>query len=138
MGSAIGYLLAGVPSLTRRLAGAELLDHRVGQRAAEAFLAQEIFATRERSGLLLYISLLEHRAVVLADSGIHAKVDHAVWQAITDDLAKAVGLGQVAQGLEVAIHRCGNLLVEAGLAHTAEGRALDPNELSDALRLESR
>lgn len=138
LGAAIGYLLAGIPRLTRALAGSELLDHRVDQRAIAAFLAQEIFATEKRSGLLLYVSLLEHRAVVLADSGIHARVEKAVWQKITDQLAQAVGQGRVAEGLEVAIHSCGDLLVNAGLALSADGREIDRNELSDSIRLESR
>ncbi|MEK9137917.1 MAG: hypothetical protein AAB393_12400, partial [Bacteroidota bacterium] len=74
LASAAGALLAHfIPVLQRLFTGKHLIDLRVNQRAAQAFIAEEVFATRDRTGILIFLSLLEHRVLVLGDSGINAK-----------------------------------------------------------------
>ena len=63
-----GLGAAGFSSAALRLfAGHAILDRRVAQRAAEAFTSEEVFATRDRTGILLFVSLAEHRVLVMAD-----------------------------------------------------------------------
>ena len=71
VGAAIEYLLGAVwPALRVRLVHADVIEHRVRQRAFSAFVEQEVFRTQARTGILLFLSLLEHRVVVLTDAGI--------------------------------------------------------------------
>jgi putative membrane protein len=129
---AIGYLLAAfVNPCTRMFAGRETMSHRVHQRAGEAFLAEEVFATRERTGILLFVSLLEQRVVVLGDSGINAKVAKEDWEGIVRMIVAGMKRGQPADGLVEAIGRCGELLAQHGVARRAD----DTDELSDNLRM---
>jgi putative membrane protein len=129
-GAAIGFLLAAfVPPVKRWLAG-EMLELRTRQRAEMAFLDEEVFRTRERTGILLYLSLFEHRVVVLADSGIHPLVEPGQWDDIAARLAAGVRKGQAGEALLEAIRSCGDLLERHGVARRAD----DVNELPDELR----
>lgn len=131
VGAAAGFLLAAlVPAVKRWLAGGDLLDERTRQRAEMAFLEQEVFRTRDRTGILLFLSLFEHRVVVLGDSGINQKVDPGQWDDIVRTVVSGVRAGRAREALVDAIRQCGELLEQHGVARQADDR----NELSDDLR----
>jgi putative membrane protein len=130
-GTGLGWLAATLwPGLRRRLVPAAALDRRVEMRAAEAFVEQEVFATRDRTGILLFVSIFEHRVVVLADAGIHAKVDPAVWREVVDGVVTGIRAGRPGSALAAAVARCGEILAEHGVAR----RPGDVDELPDTLR----
>jgi putative membrane protein len=106
------------------------MDDMVHRRAMQAFLEEEVFLTRDRTGILIYISLHEHRVEILGDSGINAAVDPAEWASISDDLCRAIRAKDVVGGLINTIRRCGELLSAKGLAIKAD----DTNELGNGLR----
>ena len=112
----------------------EILEIRVRRRAAVAFLDEELFRTRDRTGILLFLSLFEHRVVVLADEGINAQVEADEWSELTSKLAAGIRQGRAASALVEAIGRCGQLLAERGV----KIRPDDENELGDDLRFHDR
>lgn len=130
-GAVAGYALAWVPALRRWLTPADRMEERVELRAAAAFLEQEVFATRDRTGVLLFVSLFEHRVVVLADAGIHAKLEAGVWETVAADLAAGIKRGEPVAAMVEAIGACGRLLAEGGV----ERRPDDVDELSNELRI---
>ena len=135
LGAAAGYLATSlIPPLRRALLLPDVVDRRVRRRAAVAFLEEEVFRTAERTGILIFLSLFEHRAVVLGDSGINAKVGSAEWQGIVDRLTAGIRGGRPADAMIEAMGECGELLERRGV----EIRADDRNELSDELRLRDR
>lgn len=130
-GGAAGFLLSAlVPPVKRRLAGHEMLDARVRQRAAAAFLAEEVFRTRERTGILLFVSLFERRVVVLGDSGINRQVEASHWEGIVATVTAGIRDGRPGAALAAGIRQCGELLARFGVAIRPD----DQNELSDELR----
>ena len=130
-GGAIGYLLTWwLPALRRWMAGDEILELRSRRRAEVAFLEQEVFKTRDRTGILLFLSLFEHRAVVLGDTGINQKVDQAQWDAIVRDLAAGVRAGRPGPAMVEAVRACGELLERHGVSRRSD----DQDELSNELR----
>ena len=134
-GGALGYLLtAFVPAVKRSLIGADVLERRVRRRAAVAFLEEEVFSTDDRTGILLFLSLLEHRVVVLGDAGINAKVGEDEWLAITDAIAAGIRDGRPGEALVEGIGACGRLLSRRGV----EIQPDDRNELRDDLRRRDR
>jgi putative membrane protein len=131
-GAVVGHLAAGRSDLLKRhLTPDEVLDRQVDLAARAAFLEHEVFATRDRSGVLLFLSLLEHRVVVLADSGVEAVVEPGEWQAIVDRVVAGIRAGRACDALVAAIGRCGEILARRGL----ERRGDDADELENRLRL---
>jgi len=133
VGGAVAYLVAAfLPPVRRWLTGEHVLEARVRDRAAAAFLEQEVFLTENRTGILLFVSLFERRVVLLADSGIHQKVEEGQWESITRRLAQEIRHGRPGPALVEAIRACGEVLAQ----HHVEIQAGDRNELSDELRRE--
>ncbi|TFH28968.1 MAG: hypothetical protein E4H00_07855 [Myxococcales bacterium] len=128
-GVVLGWAASRFQPVARRLIGDESLQDRVDGRAAEAFLEEQVFATRERSGVLIFVALFEHRVVILADQGIDERVEENAWAAISDEVATGVRRRRPAQALIAAVQRCADLLVEHGISPT-DSR----NELSNEPR----
>jgi putative membrane protein len=134
MGAGAGYLLGGLTAIARRLVPAPSLDRLARLRAEAAFLEEEVFRTRDRTGILIFLAVAERRAVVLADEGINRAVPDGVWDSVVADLVAAIRAGRAARGLEEAITRCGEILAE----HRVEPRPDDVDELDDRPRLRER
>lgn len=118
----------------RFLIGDDVLDLRARQRAECAFLEEEVFATRDRTGILIFVALFEHRVVVMGDAGINGAVPDGAWSHVVDDLIAGIRARQPAQALEAAITECGRLLEE----HRLEIRPDDTDELPNELRIRER
>jgi putative membrane protein len=131
-----GVLGSFVPSaftpLLRKLVTQRHLDHATRQRAENAFLEEEIFNTRYRTGIMIFISLFEREVIVMADKGISKVVEQKVWDKLVVDLVNAIRAGKIVDGLEGAIRRCGEVLLEKGFHKTDD----DTNELRDDLRID--
>jgi putative membrane protein len=96
--------------------------------AAEQFFTRSVSRKPDRSGILIFVSLAEHYARIIADDGIDARVPQAHWQAAVDALTAQAREGRVADGFIAAIETCGAVLAE----HFP--RAGDsPNELPDRI-----
>ena len=65
-----------------------------------------------RSGVLIFVSLAERYARIIADEGIAAKVPNAEWQAAIDALTGHMRDGRIAAGFIAAIERCGAVLAQ--------------------------
>ncbi len=120
--------------LRRWLIGDRLLELRARQRAAAAFLEEEVFATRDRTGILIFVALFEQQVVVLGDAGINCVVPEGAWQQIVDDVVRGVRRGRPTEALIQAIGDCGRLLE----AHRLEIRPDDIDELDNDLRVRDR
>ncbi len=129
-----GLAAARISWLRRRLIAGELLAHRVSQRAESAFLEEEVFSTNERTGILIFVALFEHRVVVLGDSGINSVVEPTEWQEIIDHMVEELGHGRPAEALVRGVADCGRLLERRGV----EIRPDDRDELANAPRLRDR
>jgi len=132
IGAAAAWLLtASAPAIERELVGAEAMQQRVHNRAAAAFVSEEVFETRGRTGVLIFLSLFEHRVEILCDEGIRTRVPADAWRKITTQLAAGIGQGKAGESLVAAVEACGDLLA----AHGVERSARDVNELSDEPRV---
>ena len=78
-----GSRRSSVPDLRRALVPAEALaEPGSSQRATQAFVEEEVFRTRDRTGILIFLSLFEHRVVVLADRGLDGRVTPREWEEV--------------------------------------------------------
>jgi putative membrane protein len=128
----VGYSLGALhPILRLFLVRHKVLEHVHG-RALRSFHAQGLNATRDRTGVLIFVSLLERRVEIFADSGIAARVKPEEWNQIVHDLIAQIKGKMLADGLCQAISRCGSLLQTHFPA-----RPDDRDELSNQLVVES-
>lgn len=120
------FMLLGQPWLLRKAVPVALLGERVEQRAERMFLAQAVFDTRDRTGVLILLSELEHRAVILGDRGIHARVEQQGWAKHVAHIVRAIREGKPADGICEVLDELGALL-----SREFPRRHDDTNELSD-------
>jgi putative membrane protein len=78
--------------------------------AAEQFVARGIARKKDRCGILIFVSLAERYARIIADDGIAAHVTQSEWQAAVDALVAHMRDGRIAEGFITAIDVCGNAL----------------------------
>ena len=104
---------------------------RLERRAAVAFVEEEVFATSERSGVLIFVGLFEHRVQILRDKAAQQRVPTDSWDDLASRLARDIRKGQAAAGLVQAIEDTGRLLELHGLVRRDD----DVDELDDQLRL---
>lgn len=132
----VGGLLGGitaqfVPSVRRALIGRDRLTARCHARAEQAFLEEGVFETRDRTGVLLFVALFEHRVEVLADEGISARIAPEAWGDLCARLIDGVQDDRLGEELVASFARCGDLLQQSGLARAED----DTNELPNHLRI---
>lgn len=108
------------------------LDQATRKRAETAFLEEEVFNTRQRTGILIFVSFFEHEVIVMADKGISKVVDQKEWDSLVRIIIEHIKKGKITDGIVSAITRCGDILLEKGFVITPD----DVNELGDELRLE--
>jgi putative membrane protein len=117
-----------VPSVTMWLVPRRIRYKRAHLNAVQQFLARNVHRTNERTGVLLFVSLAERYAEVIADSGINAKVQQDEWNGIVAVLTNHAQRDDLASGFVKAIEKSGSLLEE----HFPVD-AQDMNELDDHL-----
>jgi putative membrane protein len=83
--------------------------HRV---AMEQFTARGISRKKDRSGILIFVSLAERYARIIADDGIAARVPQSEWQTAIDALVAHMRDDRIADGFITAIKVCGNELAK--------------------------
>lgn len=123
----VRYALAYMP-LRMALTPGSTKSRRVRRRAIELFKVGAERRTHGRTGVLLYLSLAEHRAEIVADEAIVGKVAPEVWGEAMTDLIAEVKAGRPGAGMAKAVERVGAVLAE----HFPKTHA-DTNELPDRL-----
>lgn len=123
----LGFFAAGWPPVRRTLAGRERLSYRVRRAAEAAFTRERVFETRERTGILVFVSLLERQVVVLPDAGIASKAPESAWTGVVDEIVLGMKAGRPTEALVAAVRSCGDTLRAAGFG----SRPDDENELPD-------
>lgn len=123
------WMLAGTGSVVRALVPPARLTKAVDAKAKQVFVEHGLTETRDRSGVLILVSELEHRVHILADRGIHEVVGEQGWQREVDVILRAIRNGTAEVGLCEAVAHIG-----AKLAEVFPPRSDDANELTDHVR----
>ena len=122
-----GFLLARWPVLQRALIPAHDQESQVWQRAHCEWAMSKIQKTQERTGILIFVSVMERKAIVLADDGVAKFYNEDTWKEVVQILGQHLSKNQWTEGFQKAIARCGEILKK----HLPSG-ATNPNELDDA------
>lgn len=120
------YLVAQVPVIDRFVVPRRVMKDAVRKRSRRHFMESGVYDTRDRTGILIFISLLERRVELIADRGISSVVPHQRWEAIVAELTRGIAAGRSGTSLVTAVESIGAILAE----HVTR-RDDDENELSD-------
>lgn len=132
IGSALAFLLVrallSVMPLRLALTPGATKTRRVRRQALALFRVGAERRTSGRTGVLIYLSLAERRAEIIADAGIHERVADDVWGGAMAALIGHVREGRTGDGLVAAVAAVGAVLAE----HFPRAED-DVNELPDRL-----
>ena len=98
--------LLGLPPIRRALVPRAARRQRSHACAAEQFQAHGLHRTRDRTGILIFVSLGDRYARIVADDGIAAKVPQKAWQSAVDELTARMSRREIAEGFLGAIAAC--------------------------------
>jgi putative membrane protein len=129
IGAAVPYFIH--PS-KRWFVSQKHMDDATKKKAESAFLQEEVFNTRHRTGIMIFVSFFEREVIVMADRGISKVVEQKEWDKMVRSIVENIRKGKIVEGIEIAIKRCGEVLLEKGFVQTPD----DVNELRDDLRVE--
>jgi putative membrane protein len=125
---AIFFLIANIPAIDRLIIPAASRRRAVYYRALRHFVESGVYSTKERNGILIFISYMEREVRIIADVGISSKIGQDEWDAVAKKVAEGVGTGKLGDALVDAVGRCGELLAKHFPAEKE-----NPNELADGL-----
>lgn len=127
-GAAAALAAAFVPAFGRLFLRQYRREEEVRQHAESLFLRHGCNATRNRTGVLLLVSLFERRVEIVHDIGFAGRVSEADWQSVIATMTPHLRNERPADALNEALALLGPLLERRGIA----GRPDDTNELLDA------
>lgn len=87
-------------------------EETVRRRAVQAFYEKGLYKTRFHTGVLIFLSLLEHKVWVLADKGIYKKMNQETLNRFAQDVSLGVKEGRACESLCQAIEGIGRLLAQ--------------------------
>jgi len=125
----IGQWLGTGSNIIRLVTSRERMADKVKQRAEQAFYQHGLHNTKERTGILILVSLLERRVHVLADKGINDRVPPGTWDDIVNGILDGIRTGNATDAICKAIAKCGALLSQVSPAGSGD----NPDELPDTL-----
>jgi putative membrane protein len=124
-----GVWLGSCAPIIRLFTPADRMRHKVRLRAERAFAQHVVAQTRERTGVLIMVSLLEHQIYVSADQPLFQGVPIERWSRIVEAAIVRLKTGDVVGGLCQSIQTCGVLLAEVCPSRPGD----NPDELSNEL-----
>jgi putative membrane protein len=106
------WAIGQYPPVVRALAGKHHMNVEVQESAMASFLYNGLNSTRDRTGILVFVSMLEHQVHILADEGIHAKLDQKFWDEKSALIAAGIARGEGGAAVATAIRQMGDQLAK--------------------------
>jgi putative membrane protein len=104
------FVFIKVEALKRLFIGSRRREEAVSLRAERAFFERGLYKTKKNTGVLFFLSLLERKVWVLADKGIHEKMDQGTLNRFANEVSRGVREGRACDALSQAIQEIGVLL----------------------------
>jgi putative membrane protein len=105
-------LLKRMPGLKIPFVGPRRIEEAVRRRALQAFYEKGLYKTRGNTGVLFFLSLLEHKVWILADKGIYEEIKQEKLNQFAGQVSGGLKEGRSVQALVEAIREAGDLLAE--------------------------
>lgn len=126
------FFIHFVPPLKRKLLGHHRMMLATSRHAKVMFLENEVFQTKNRTGILIFISLFEHQVHVMADKGLAGKVSQDQWNEVVNIIITGIKHGRPSDGVVEGIEKCGEILRKFSPKKETD---LDTDELKNNLNI---
>ncbi len=123
---AVTYLLLQLPALDRLIISRAAMAEAVARRARRHFMESGVYDTVDRTGVLIFVSMLERRVELIADRGITEKAPQETWDAVVADLTAGIADGRIGEALVTAVREVGTIL-----SNNVQPRENNTNELAN-------
>jgi len=117
-----------ISGLKRLFISKKEMEEEVREAALTRFFKEELYKTRDETGILIFISVFERKVWVLADKGINAKVPENQWEGIVNHIVEGIKSRRQGDAICEAVTRIGETLK----AHFPI-KADDTNELKNLI-----
>lgn len=125
----LGHMLVNhAPGLKRFFISEQEIRAEVDEAAMVGFFDEGLYRTRDENGVLIFISLFEHRVRVLADRGVNQKIDQGCWDDVVAYIVNGIKNRQAAAAICEAVE-----MVGGHLATHFPPRPDDQDELQDLI-----
>ncbi|HOW83559.1 MAG TPA: TPM domain-containing protein [Spirochaetota bacterium] len=104
------WIVRRTPFLKRLFISDREIDEEVEEAAIKNFFTKGLYCTRDQTGVLIFISVFEHRVWVLADKGINSVVDPKTWNEIVVLITDGIKKKNQADAIVRAVERVGEIL----------------------------
>jgi putative membrane protein len=101
-----------IPLLKRLFVSKVQIEEKVREAAVTAFFSEKLYKTKNENGILLFVSVFEHKVWILGDAGINAKIAQDQWQGLVELITNGIRDGRQSPALCEAIGQVGNILKE--------------------------
>lgn len=105
------------------------IDRSVWSRAELEYYRHKVHLTEHNHGVLLFVSVLERKAIIYADPVIAEKITNKEWQTLLNDLIYKLSVNEWNEGFTQAIDAIGKKLA----THFPIADLNNPNEISNEL-----
>lgn len=109
-GSLVGFFLGYIPFLKKLFTTKNEMEEEFTQKALESFLMNGVVDTTHRNGVQLYVSALEHKALVLVDKGLKEKLSQDTWDRVLAKLTGPLKKKHYTEGIIAAVDEIGEIL----------------------------
>jgi len=125
-GAVFALLTVFIPGFAKRFLSSVRADVEVRQYAESVFLSRELFATGNRTGILVLVSLFERKVIILPDKGLRDQLTNDVMQGIITAMTRSLMRNEIGRAFESGLEE---------LSHTLETnvQGKGENELSDEI-----
>ncbi len=105
----VALLLLGWTRLGLALTPRHEQRRQAFRAAVEQFFTRGMMRTRHRAGVLIFVSLAERYARIIADDGLSGKISEAEWQKAMNELTAHLRENRLTEGFVAAVDRTAEL-----------------------------
>lgn len=105
-------VVLGLEPFRYRVVPRTISHRRAHRHAVDQFLSQNLHTTKSRTGVLIFVSVAEHYAEIIADEAIYQKVQPSHWDDALAAMLAHISKGEIEQGFLRAIAMSADVLAE--------------------------
>ncbi len=106
----IFYFIMNIPFFNRLIVPSIVMKRKVNERAIRYFAESGVSNTRDRTGILIFLSFLEKRVELIADIGIGEKIPQERWDEIVENITEGIKSKKTVDNLIDSVKECGKIL----------------------------